>query len=185
MGDGPPFENKPEVLNESTTPEAEPRKRRPRRKKRSPEKPSKIPWMFALPLSIWCGLWLLVNTYDYVRLTWHIFVVMKWWSFVLPFNPSFLIWILGFSSSVWAPLNLLLLPWGDFDRVFTRKKGMAIVLFVPMIAYFLLGYVGPYFYPITYGKNGAYLRFIPIIGGKGFESSFTYKPTAPEASETI
>jgi hypothetical protein len=46
-----------------------------------------------------------------------------------------------------------------------------MVLFVPVLLGLALQYIGPYFYPITYGGESGthvFLRFIPIFGGRGY-----------------
>ena len=129
-------------------------------------------WLIAGPLSLWCLVWLAFNGYNYLYLTWRIFVILKWLSFALLINPCFAIWIGAFSSSVWAPLNLVGLPWGKYDADFSRWKVALLVLFVPPLLGLALQFIGPYFYPITWGgENGhhVFLRFIPFFGGRGYE----------------
>jgi len=129
-------------------------------------------WLIAGPLSLWCLVWLVFNGYNYLYLTWRIFATLKWLSFALLINPCFAIWIGAFSSSVWAPLNFVALPWGTYDAEFSRGKVALVVLFVPLLLGLALQFIGPYFYPITWGgENGhhVFLRFIPFFGGKGYE----------------
>jgi hypothetical protein len=129
-------------------------------------------WLIAGPLSLWCLAWLALNGYNYLYLTWRIFATLKWLSFALLINPCFWIWVGAFSSSVWAPLNFVALPWGKYDAEFSRGKVALLVLFVPPLLGIALQFIGPYFYPITWGgENGhhVFLRFIPIFGGKGYE----------------
>lgn len=127
-------------------------------------------WLLAVPLSLWCLLWLVSNGYNYVHLTWHLVRTLKWMSFLLLLSPCFWIWVGVFSSSVWAPLNFWLLPWGRYDRELSRTKIFLLVLFVPFVLGLALQYIGPYFYPI--GSNtesgGVFIRFIPILGGRGY-----------------
>jgi hypothetical protein len=127
-------------------------------------------WLLAIPLTLWCLLWLMSNGYNYIHLTWHLFRSLKWWSFCLLFSPCFWIWLGFFSSAAWAPLNFWLLPWGKYDRELSRTKIFLLVLFVPLVLGLALQYIGPYFYPITTDAqgNGHFLRFIPILGGRGY-----------------
>ncbi len=50
------------------------------------------------------------------------FATLGWLSFALLINPCFAIWIGAFSSSVWAPLNFVALPWGEHGRDLSRGK---------------------------------------------------------------
>src|SRR6266566_4827178 len=79
-------------------------------------------WLIAGPLSLWCLIWLALNGYNYLYLTWRIFATLKWLSFALLINPCFAIWVGAFSSSVWAPLNFVALPWGEHGRDLSRGK---------------------------------------------------------------
>jgi hypothetical protein len=128
-------------------------------------------WLLALPMSLWCLLWLVVNAMNYVHLTWRIFADLKWLSFLLIISPCFWIWLSFFGSSVWAPLNLFLLPWGKRDQEISRAKIAALVLLVPMLLGLALIYIGPYFYPVTSQGIGTplALRLIPVLGGKGYD----------------
>jgi hypothetical protein len=129
-------------------------------------------WLFAVPLSLWCLFWLALNGYNYLHLTWRIFATLKWLSFALLINPCFAVWLGAFSSSVWAPLNFVALPWARYDAKFSRGKVTLLVLFVPVLLGLALQFIGPYFYPITWGGEDGhhvFLRFIPILGGKGYE----------------
>ena len=128
-------------------------------------------WLVALPLTAWCLSWLAFNSYNYVRLTWHIFASLKWLSFALLINPCFWIWLGLFSSSTWAPLDYSAMPWGKFGGTLTRKKVVLVVVLVPMLLGLALVYLGPYFYPIATAQSGEtayHVRFVPIFGGKGF-----------------
>jgi hypothetical protein len=132
----------------------------------------KLHWLIAAPLSVWCLLWLALNGWNYFSLTWHLFATLKWMSFALLINPCFAIWIGAFSSCFWAPLNSLGLPWGEYDAHFSRRKIALLVFFVPPLLGLVFQFIGPYFYPITYGGEDGhhvFLRFIPILGGKGYE----------------
>ena len=127
-------------------------------------------WLLAIPLTLWCLIWLVSNGYNYIHLTWHLFRSLKWWSVCLLFSPCFWVWIACFSSAAWAPLNLWLLPWGKYDRDLSRSKIVLMVLLVPLLLGLALEYLGPYFYPITqdvHGK-GQFPRFVPILGGRGY-----------------
>src|SRR6266566_7216000 len=79
------------------------------------------------------------------------FATLGWLSFALLINPCFAIWIGAFSSSVWAPLNFVALPWGSYDAEFSRGKVALLVCFVPPLLGLALQFIGPYFYPITWG----------------------------------
>lgn len=128
-------------------------------------------WLIATPLSIWCLYWLTMNGYNYVYLTWRLFSRLKWLSLMLLINPCFLIWVGFFSASVWAPLCLLLMPWGNLIGDLSRRKVALLVLLVPMLLALLLQFIGPYFYPITWGGEDGkdyFIRFIPILGGRGY-----------------
>src|SRR6266566_3676268 len=107
--------------------------------------------LIAAPLSLWCLIWLAFNGYNYLHLTWRIFATLKWLSFALLINPCFAIWLGAFSSSVWAPLNFVALPWGSYDAEFSRGKVALLVCFVPPLLGLALQFIGPYFYPITWG----------------------------------
>jgi len=127
----------------------------------------RLHWLVVAPLSLWCLCWCAVNGYDYLYLTWRLFARLKWASFALLINPCFVIWLALFSSVVWAPLNLSWLPWG---KDFKLGKVALLALFAPPLLGLALHYVGPYFYPITWGEDGhsMFLRYWPIIGGKGY-----------------
>ena len=130
-----------------------------------------IHWILALPLTGWSLLWLAYNGFNYIRLTRHIFSELKWFSFLLLINPCFWIWLGFFSWSIWAPLYLCMMPWGKYGADLSRKKIVLLTVFVPMLLGLALQYIGPYFYPIGYSETGAqFMRFIPILGGKGYES---------------
>lgn len=126
-------------------------------------------WVFGLPLSGWCLLWLVYNGYNYVILTWQIFRELKWFSFLLIINPCFWIWLGFFSWSALAPYYLFWMPWVKSGTELSRKKIVLSIVFFPMLFGLALQYVGPYFYPVGYSQTGAkFLRFIPILGGKGY-----------------
>ena len=128
-------------------------------------------WSIALVLSLWCLCWLADRGYNYLHLTWRLFTRLKWASFALIINPCFDIWILVFSSAVRAPFNLLWWPWGRYGRDFTRGKVALLVFLAPPLLGLVLRFIGPYFYPITWGgENGTsfFLRFVPLIGGRGY-----------------
>jgi len=128
-------------------------------------------WLIATPLSLWCLAWLAENGYNYIHLTWSLFAKVKWGSFALLINPCFLIWLAFFSSSVWAPLSLLSWPWGKYGPDFSRGKVALLVLLAPPLFGLALQFIGPYFYPITWGGEDGktfFLRVIPIIGGRGY-----------------
>ena len=94
----------------------------------------KLHWLIAAPLTLWCLLWLVFNGWNYLSLTWHLFATLRWLSFALLINPCFAIWIGAFSSSVWAPLSFLALPWAEYDAVeFSRGKMALLVFFVPLL----------------------------------------------------
>jgi hypothetical protein len=128
-------------------------------------------WFIAALLTLWCLGWLLVNGFSFFYLTWHLFTSLRWVSFALLINPCFAIWIAFFGSSVWAPFGLIMLPWGRYGSEFSRGKVALLVIFVPMLFGLALQFIGPYFYPVTWGGDDGthlFLRFIPILGGKGY-----------------
>ena len=133
----------------------------------------RIHWLAAVPLSAWCPLWVIVNGWNYLCLTWDLFARLKWSSFVLLVNPCFGIWLACFSASVWGPMNLLLTPWVKYGKGSERATVILLVLLVPLALGLALQFIGPYFYPITWGgETGTrlFLRFIPILGGKGYNA---------------
>ncbi len=137
----------------------------------SEPEPRGFHWFIATVLTIWCLAWVLFNGYGYIYLTWHLFVSLKWFSFALLINPCFAIWIGFFSSSIWAPLNFSALPWGRFGAELSRRKVALLVLLVPPVLGLALQFVGPYFYPISWGGDDGtrmFMRLIPILGGKGY-----------------
>ena len=125
-------------------------------------------------MSLWCLLWLVYNGYNYIYLSWRIFSNLKWLSLALLVNPCFWLWVLFFTS-VWKPLELLVMPWlAKYDRENSRTKITLLVLIVPPVLGLALQYIGPYFYPVILGgDDGTHviLRFIPILGGTGYDSS--------------
>ena len=131
----------------------------------------RLHWLIAVPLTVWCLCWLAQNGYNYLDLTWGLFSKLKWGSLALFINPCFAIWLGLFSSAVWAPLNLLRFPWAKHGPDFGRGKVALLVLLVPPLLGLALQFVGPYFYPITWGGEDGksmFMRFIPILGGKGY-----------------
>ncbi len=130
-------------------------------------------WLIATPLTIWCLLWLAVNGYNYIYLTWHLFSELKWYSFALLLSPCFYFWLGLFSSSAWAPLNMLWMIWVkyDKDKDVSKTKVALMVIFIPVLLGLALQYIGPYFYPVTLGGESGtnvLIRLIPILGGRGY-----------------
>jgi len=121
-------------------------------------------------MSLWCVVWLIINSINYFRLTWHIFATLKWGSFLLLISLCFWIWLLVFGSSVWAPLNFVLLSWAKSPQKLNRLKIGLLITLTPMLLGLALMYVGPYFYPVLSEGEGKPLtvRILPIFGGKGF-----------------
>jgi len=130
-------------------------------------------WLIAIPLSLWSVFWLCCNDYNYVTLTWRLFTTLGWLSFLLFLSPCGYAWFLVFSSAAWAPIWLTMLPWVGSSEDLSRKKIFFIVLLVPFVFGMILQYVGPYFYPVSWGGEDGhrvYVRFIPFVGGKSFDT---------------
>jgi hypothetical protein len=85
-----------------------------------------------------------------------------------------LAWLLLFHSL--GPLHLASFSWEKHGSDFSRGKVALRVLLVPLLHGLALQFIGPYFYPITWGEDGhsMYMRFLPIIGGRGYH--LTYAP---------
>lgn len=126
-------------------------------------------WLLALPLTLWCLIWVVPNGSYYFKLTGYLLRAMKWTSVVLLLSPCFWLWLIVFSASVWAPLNLVVFAWGKFGREFSRAKALLLVVVLPMVLWLMLMYVGPYIYPLTHDRQGhILLRFIPFLGKRSY-----------------
>jgi hypothetical protein len=132
--------------------------------------PKEFHWLVALPLTVWCLLWLLYNGYAYVTLTWNVLRTLGWLSFFLLLNPCFYLWVC-FLLCAWGPMMLWRLPWAKYDGAFmSRTTAFLLVVFVPPVLGLALQYLGPYCYPIASEDHGVsyYMRFCPIHGGRGY-----------------
>jgi len=54
------------------------------------------------------------------------------------------------------------------DPEFKATHVFLSALLLPLIAGLVLLYIGPYLYPVTETPQGVSVRFIPILGGKGY-----------------
>ena len=92
----------------------------------------RLHWLIAVPLTVWCLYWLAQNGYNYLHLTWGLFSKLKWGSLALFINPCFAIWLGLFSSTVWAPLNLLRFPWAKHGPDFAGGADIAFYVCDPL-----------------------------------------------------
>ena len=131
--------------------------------------------LVAIPLSLWCMPWAVCNAYNYIALTWHLFSILKWTSFILLISPCFWLWIVLFLITALYPLQTVSVPWNKYKyppmKNWFKPLLVLYILCAPPLAYFVLSHIGPYFYPVVLGGESGtnvLIRFLPILGGKGY-----------------
>jgi hypothetical protein len=70
-----------------------------------------MPRLIAYPLTCWFLLFVGVNCVNYIRLTWQMFVDLRWASLMLLVSPCSWIWFGVFSYAAFVPLKFYNFLW--------------------------------------------------------------------------
>jgi len=121
---------------------------------------------FSIPiaalLSLWAGFWTISNGIWYFSNTVNMFSVLEWEFFLLFVSPAFWIWITIVSSSWYAPLGAIFLPWGNWGGMRKGKLALLIVL-TPIVVALLFLVLGEFWLPIKSDSGRIYVRMIPFL----------------------
>ncbi|APC08277.1 hypothetical protein [Neomoorella thermoacetica] len=125
-----------------------------------------IPKPVAILLSLWNGLFVILNGTWYLRNTLTLFS-MKWWLIAAWFlSPAFWLWFTLVPSAWYAPLGLIRWLWfdrRDYGLSLKRWQVVLICLLVPIVATIIFGLPG--WFPLVVDPNTKhiYLRILPFL----------------------